>query len=168
MSDMRDEYGNPVRQTGTTGAHGTTPGTGMQGGGGYGKTTGTGMHGGGGPGTGTDMGGQYQPQKQHGVSDEVRRSGSGSSSSSEDDGEGGRRKKKGLKGKIMGKLPGGGHKDEQMQTTNPGGYGATKQGGHGGTTQGGLGGPTQGGYGADQNQDKGMMDKIKEKLPGHH
>lgn len=79
--------------------------------------------------------------------------------SSEDDGQGGRRKK-GLKQKIKEKLPGT-HKDDDNQThnsatTTPGG------GGHHvpiGTHHDGEG---------QHPEKKGIMDKIKEKLPGHH
>lgn len=79
--------------------------------------------------------------------------------SSEDDGQGGRRKK-GLKEKIKDKLPGA-HKDEHPQThtgatTTPYGGGHNIQTGtHTGTHEEG-------------HEKKGIIDKIKEKLPGHH
>lgn len=68
---------------------------------------------------------------------------------SEDDGQGGRRKKKGLKDKIMEKLPGG-HSSEEAESQAAGRYG--------------------GGYEGAQYEPekKGIMEKIKEKLPGHH
>ncbi|MBT2968273.1 hypothetical protein PL83_18750, partial [Vibrio anguillarum] len=124
-----DEYGNHVQETGThqgTGMGGMQAGTGgMMGGmgtggmggtdGGYGTRTGMGM----GMGTGTH---HHEGQQQ------LRRS--DSSSSSEDDGEGGRRKK-GMKEKIMEKMPGGGHGQQEGeygaqhgQTT---GYGTTQE-----------------------------------------
>lgn len=64
---------------------------------------------------------------------------------SEDDGEGGRRKK-GMKEKIMEKMPGGhaqqeGEYNQHAQTTYT-------------STEGG--------------EKKGMMDKIKDKIPGMH
>ena len=134
-----DAYGNPIHHTGTTGAHGTgVPGT----------------HG---PGM-TGVGLQHGQQQGHGQGI-LHRSGSSSSSSSEDDGQGGRRKK-GIKEKIKEKMPGGGHKEQQQQydTIAPGGYGGT----HGTAT---------GTYGTEQphpQEKKGVMEKIKEKLPGGH
>jgi len=117
------------------------------------------------PGTG----GQFQPSREeHKTGGILHRSGSSSSSSSsdEDDGMGGRRKK-GMKEKIKEKLPGG-HKDNQQQdmaTGTGGAYGqhtaagtdAYGQQGHAGMT----GTNTTG-------EKKGLMDKIKEKLPGQH
>ncbi|KAG9449755.1 hypothetical protein H6P81_009720 [Aristolochia fimbriata] len=85
--------------------------------------------------------------------------------------------KKGMMEKIKEKLPGGGHKDETPHTT-PGyagtegtGYGGTHAGtGYGGTHAGtGYGTGTQGtGYSTGQHEPekKGVMEKIKEKLPG--
>ncbi|KAF8766056.1 hypothetical protein HU200_007903 [Digitaria exilis] len=166
-----DQYGNPVAGVG----HGTT-GTG--GGMGYG-TTGTGgmgqlgEHGGAGMG-----GGQFQPvREEHKTGGILHRSGSSSSSSSEDDGMGGRRKK-GIKEKIKEKLPGG-HKDDQQGMATGGAYG---QQGHTGMTGTGTGatygqqghtGMTGTGTGATYGTEgtgekKGIMDKIKEKLPGQH
>ncbi|KAK9678390.1 hypothetical protein RND81_11G208200 [Saponaria officinalis] len=196
MADLRDVYGNPVRQTdeygnpirqtgGTMGSYDT--GSGGYGGGGqvggydttgtgYGGTTGTGY---GGIGTGlggggydTGMGVDQPPiQNQYGgvtvptttgTGTQLRRSGSSSSSSSEDDGMGGRRKKKGLKEKIKEKLPGGGHKQDEYGTT--GTYGTTTT-----STTTGPGYDTHGKYaGTEHHEKKGIMDKIKEKLPGHH
>ncbi|XP_024180021.1 dehydrin Xero 1 [Rosa chinensis] len=63
------------------------------------------------------------------------------SSSSEDDGYGGRRERKGLKEKM----PGGTHRSDDPYDTTPI---TTPYGG--------------------QHQDKGVMDKLKEKLPGGH
>ncbi|CAL4981231.1 unnamed protein product [Urochloa decumbens] len=83
--------------------------------------------------------------------------------SSEDDGMGGRRKK-GLKEKIKEKMPGG-HTENQGQTAT-GAYGGTT--GYTGTTgmgtTGGTYSPTTGG----PHEKKGVMEKIKEKLPGGH
>uniref|UniRef100_A0A453PUL2 Dehydrin DHN3 n=1 Tax=Aegilops tauschii subsp. strangulata TaxID=200361 RepID=A0A453PUL2_AEGTS len=133
-----DEYGNPVA--------------------GHGVGTGMGAHGG--VGTGAAAGGHFQPtREEHKAGGILQRSGSSSSSSSsEDDGMGGRRKK-GIKDKIKEKLPGG-HGDQQHGTTATGGtYG--QQGDTGMTGTG-----THGTDGAGEK--KGIMDKIKEKLPGQH
>ncbi|KAL6875768.1 hypothetical protein ACP4OV_013281 [Aristida adscensionis] len=125
---------------------------------GHGGATGTGGHavaGGGGE--------QVQPMRDdHKTDGLLRRSGSSSSSSSsEDDGMGGRRKK-GLKEKIKEKLPGG-HKDEQQQGHTGATGGAYGQQGHAGMTGG------AGVHGAEgTGEKKGLMDKIKEKLPGQH
>ncbi|KAH0696408.1 hypothetical protein KY290_013774 [Solanum tuberosum] len=79
---------------------------------------------------------------------QLRRSGSSSSSSSEDDGEGGRRKKKkGIKEKIKETLTGGA--DEGVQTIIPTPTPTP-------TCEAGGG------------EKKGMMEKIKEKIPGMH
>ncbi|XP_057952619.1 dehydrin Xero 1-like [Malania oleifera] len=164
MAHMRDEYNN-IRQTDgdqtqhhQMGGYDTSAGTGRQGGmamsgqhqmhdaasmtGGQHGTIpgGTAMHGG---------SGQMMPQQEHDASRGMHhRSGSSSSSDSEDDGEGGRRKKKGLKER----LPGHRHDDQTHKSATttpcgPGAYDAT----------------------VDQQQEKkGIMGKIKEKLPGHH
>ncbi|XP_074310435.1 dehydrin DHN1-like [Silene latifolia] len=187
MADMRDVYGNPVRQTdefgnpvrhtgGTMGSYDTgevvysvdpvTGGT-IQ----YREPrtgTGTGF-GGGSYDTGSGMGGgvdQPPMQNQYGgvtvptsTGTQLRRSGSSSSSSSEDDGLGGRRKKKGLKEKIKEKLPGG-HKQEEYSTGTTG-YGAT-------TTTTGYDAQHGRFAGTEQHEKKGIMDKIKDKLPGSH
>ena len=72
---------------------------------------------------------------------------------SEDDGQGGRRKKKGLKEKIKEKFTGGKHKNEEPHHQAHGvGTGTTT------TTT-----PT-----TTEHEKKSMMEKIKEKLPGHH
>ena len=81
----------------------------------------------------------------------------------EDDGMGGRRKK-GLKEKIKEKLPGG-HKDSQQNQAAATG-GAYGQQEHAGMT-GGAGAHGTDGTGG-HGEKKGLMDKIKEKLPGHH
>ncbi|GMN29328.1 hypothetical protein TIFTF001_002393 [Ficus carica] len=135
-----DEYGNPIRQTDEYGKpiHHGGPTVGSRTGTGYGLTSTT---------TGHEEG------------HKLHRSGSGSSSSSsEDDGQGGRRKK-GLKEKIKEKLPGT-HKDLDHQTHTS----AT-------TTPGGGGHHIPiGTHHDDERQHpekKGIMDKIKEKLPGH-
>uniref|UniRef100_A0A0E0MF90 Dehydrin n=1 Tax=Oryza punctata TaxID=4537 RepID=A0A0E0MF90_ORYPU len=154
-----DEYGNPV---GTGAGHGQMGTGGM---GTHGTTGGMGMHGTTGTGTGAG-GGQFQPMREeHKTGGVLQRSGSSSSSSSEDDGMGGRRKK-GIKEKIKEKLPGG-NKGEQQQTM--GGTGAAYgQQGHGTGMTGATG--TTGAHGTttDTGEKKGIMDKIKEKLPGQH
>ncbi|XP_062181851.1 dehydrin DHN3-like [Phragmites australis] len=137
-----DEYGNVVA------GHGTGTGTG-----------GMGMRAHGGAGTGAGTGGQFQPaREQHKTGGILHRSRSSSSSSSEDDGMGGRRKK-GIKEKIKEKLPGG-QKDEQQGHAGMTG-GACGQQGHTGMTGTGTGAEGTG-------EKKGIMDKIKEKLPGQH
>lgn len=76
----------------------------------------------------------------------------------EDDGQGGRRKKS-IKDKIKDKLGGGKHKDEQTPST------ATTTGPTTTTTTT----TTTTGAAADQHHEKkGILEKIKEKLPGHH
>ncbi|XVE93683.1 hypothetical protein REPUB_Repub01dG0215200 [Reevesia pubescens] len=83
---------------------------------------------------------------------------SNNSSSSEDDGMGGRRKKKGLKEKLTG---GKNKEEEQSQTTT---YAAK-------TTVTATTTATPGQqhhHAAEQHEKKSMMEKIKEKLPGHH
>ncbi|TVU25569.1 hypothetical protein EJB05_28070 [Eragrostis curvula] len=145
-----DEYGNPIA------GHGT--GTG-----GMGMGTGTGGMGMGTHGTGAGMGGQFQPHREeHKTGGILHRSGSSSSSSSESDGEGGRRKK-GIKEKIKEKLPGG-HKDQQQQMGTGGMYGQQGMAGTGTHGQTGTGTGTYGHEGTGEK--KGMMEKIKEKLPG--
>ncbi|XP_037445018.1 dehydrin DHN3-like [Triticum dicoccoides] len=151
-----DEYGNPVA------GHGT----------------GMGAHGGGG--TGAATGGHFQPLKdEHQAGGGIlHRSGSSSSSSSEDDGMGGRRKK-GIKEKIKEKLPGG-HGDQQQTADTYGQQGhigmTSSTGAHGTTAIGGTYGQ-QGHTGMsgnethgtdDTGEKKGIMDKIKEKLPEQH
>ncbi|KAF8692783.1 hypothetical protein HU200_016452 [Digitaria exilis] len=99
-----------------------------------------------------------EEQRSRGI---LHRSGSSSSSSSsEDDGMGGRRKK-GLKEKIKEKLPG---KNKDGQQTAAGGTAAYGQQGHAGTAAP-AGHATAG---TTEGEKKGVMDKIKEKLPGHH
>nr|GMC96954.1 dehydrin 1 [Ipomoea batatas] len=103
-----------------------------------------GMHGGPHGTTPTAMEGMHQQQQP-----QLRRSGSSSSSSSEDDGEGGRRKK-GTKGKMMReKLGGEGQEGEQHHPASAE---------HITSTEGGE----------EAGQKKGMMEKIKEKIPGMH
>nr|AAX14217.1 dehydrin 7 [Hordeum vulgare subsp. spontaneum]AAX14218.1 dehydrin 7 [Hordeum vulgare subsp. spontaneum] len=175
-----DEYGNPVA------GHGVGTGMGEHGG----VDTGMGAHGG--VGTGAAAGGHFQStRKEHKAGGILQRSGSSSSSSSEDDGMGGRRKK-GIKDKIKEKLPGG-HGDQQHaagtygeQGTGMAGTGSTYgQQGHTGMTGTGATGTvaTGGTYGQPGHtgmtgtgthgtdgtgEKKGIMDKIKEKLPGQH
>ncbi|KQJ88959.1 water stress-inducible protein Rab21 [Brachypodium distachyon] len=112
---------------------------------------------------GVGTGGQFQPMKDDHKTDGVlRRSGSSSSSSSEDDGVGGRRKK-GMKEKIKEKLPGGNKQADEQQTAGVG-----QQAGHTTGVTGGTG--TAGTHGAEATtgEKKGVMEKIKEKLPGQH
>ena len=71
------------------------------------------------------------------------------------------RRKKGIKEKIKEKLPGG-HKDNQHTAATGGAYG---QQGHTGMTGTGTGGAA---YTEGTGEKKGIMDKIKEKLPGQH
>ncbi|KAJ9540799.1 hypothetical protein OSB04_027305 [Centaurea solstitialis] len=123
-------------------------------------------------GTGTTV--QTTPGYEQGGKHEggiLHRSGSGSSSSSEDDGEGGRRKKKGVMQKIKEKLPGGDHAaadeyktGEEYKTTS-----ATAAGTGTGVGGGGYGyeGAAGGGV-VEGHEKKGIMEKIKEKLPGGH
>ncbi|KAK5774608.1 hypothetical protein PVK06_042464 [Gossypium arboreum] len=97
---------------------------------------------------------QYQPQHMH--------------YESEDDGMGGRRKKKGIKEKIKEKLTGRKHKTEageegQSQTVT---YVAKTRIT---TTSNATTPPPEEHYHHhDQHEKKSMMEKIKEKLPGHH
>ncbi|KAL2552840.1 dehydrin DHN1-like [Forsythia ovata] len=163
-----DEYEKPVHHAagGTTGEYGTTGGTtgeyGTTGGtvGEYG-TTGkygtTGTQGGIGYGTTEDAGltGEHQGQ--------LRRSGS-SSSSSEDDGEGGRRKK-GLKDNIKEKLTGGNKEDQTYNLTGGDKEDQTYYSTSTNTN------PVSAGYevaGERNEEKKGMMGKIIDKLPGHN
>uniref|UniRef100_A0A0D9XRU6 Dehydrin n=1 Tax=Leersia perrieri TaxID=77586 RepID=A0A0D9XRU6_9ORYZ len=158
-----DEYGNPVG-TGTGAGHGQMAPGGM---GTHGTTGGIGTHGT----TGATTGGQFQPMREeHKTGGVLQRSGSSSSSSSEDDGMGGRRKK-GIKEKIKEKLPG--NKGEQQQQHTMGGTGTGTgatygQQGHGTGMTGATG--TTGAHGTttETGEKKGIMDKIKEKLPGQH
>ncbi|KAI3708086.1 hypothetical protein L2E82_37130 [Cichorium intybus] len=110
------------------------------------------------------------PGDAEGEKQQFGRSGSSSSSSSEDDGQGGRRKKnkKGLMQKIKEKLPGHKNKEEKAPemvytattkisvTTPPGPPGEPK--------------PEFIGveYHEEEHEKKGLMDKIMDKLPGHH
>nr|CAB3491333.1 unnamed protein product [Digitaria exilis] len=143
--------------TGVTGVHDS----GVLGGGGHtGGATGLGTHGTGHGATGV-TGVAFPHAAERKTDGILRRSGSSSSSSSsssEDDGMGGRRKK-GLKQKIKEKMPGG-HKDNQAQATATGPYGGAT-----GTT-GGTYAPTA--TGAAAHEKKGVVEKIKEKLPGGH
>ncbi|XP_044953586.1 dehydrin DHN3-like [Hordeum vulgare subsp. vulgare] len=108
----------------------------------------------------TGAGGQLQ----HGTEERktggiLRRSGS-SSSSAEDDGMGGRREK-GVKEKVKEKLPGGQH-----MAAGTGAGGAYGQHTAAGTGAGGDYG--QQGNAGMAGEEKGVVDKIKEKLPGQH
>ncbi|KAL4588842.1 hypothetical protein LXL04_001739 [Taraxacum kok-saghyz] len=90
---------------------------------------------------------------------ELQRSTSSSSSSSEDDGQGGRRKKKGLMQKIKEKLPGSKEKEKHATAHSA----DTKVSSTGGVPAG-----TRVEYHEQEHEKKGFMDKIKDKLPGHH
>nr|CAA55192.1 dehydrin [Triticum turgidum subsp. durum]prf//2211422A dehydrin [Triticum turgidum subsp. durum] len=133
---------------------------------GHGAGTGMAAHGGVGTGAVAAAGGHFQPtREEHKAGGILQRSGSSSSSSSsEDDGMGGR-KKKGIKDKIKEKLPGG-HGDQQQTAGTYGQQGHTGTAGTGGT----YGQPGHTGMaGTDSTgEKKGIMDKIKEKLPGQH
>ncbi|CAK7339694.1 unnamed protein product [Dovyalis caffra] len=142
-----DEYGNPVGQRDEYGnptgqRTGTTDGGYGSAGVGYGTaTTGAGQYGGApvSAGTGIGTGGEYNKEQQG----KLHRSGSAGSSSSEDDGQGGRRKKG-----IKEKLTGTGYENDPSNVTStaPGGYSSAEQ----------------------THEKKGIIDKIKEKLPGSH
>ncbi|GAB2231863.1 hypothetical protein Droror1_Dr00010880 [Drosera rotundifolia] len=146
-----DEYGNPVNQTGTMGSYGTR-----------GHSAGYDAHG-----APVATGGGAGEHEHRGIGGKLHRSGSSSSSSSsEDDGQGGRRKKnknkqgikeKGIKEKIMEKIPGTKEHELASQAAH-----ATP------ATIPGAGYPTAGTAPYDDHEKKGIMDKIKEKLPGHH
>ncbi|CAN1814002.1 Dehydrin Xero 1 [Linum perenne] len=152
-----DEYGNPVRHSAGTGFGTGVAGTGHHQGehairtDEYGNpvrhSAGTGF--GAAPAAGVAGTGHHQGER--GIGGMLHRSGSSSSSSSsEDDGLGGRRKKdKSMKQKIKEKLPGqkGQHTGQATSTTTPpGGY-----------------------HSADEpHHKKGIMEKIKDKLPGSH
>ncbi|MCD9643753.1 hypothetical protein HAX54_031423 [Datura stramonium] len=83
---------------------------------------------------------------------QLRRSGSSSSSSSDDDGEGGRRKKKkGIKEKIKETLTGGADDDNNKKLTDQQQPAQTTPTGE-----------------AEEGEKKGMMEKIKVKIPGMH
>ncbi|CAM0150463.1 unnamed protein product [Urochloa decumbens] len=125
---------------------------------GHGATHVTGTH-------GAATGAAFPHATEHKTGGILRRSGSSSSSSlsSEDDGKGDRRKK-GLVEKIKEKMPGG-HKENQGQAATgaySGTTGYTRTTGTG--TTGGTYAPTTGG----PHEKKGVMEKIKEKLPGSH
>ncbi|KAH7566353.1 hypothetical protein JRO89_XS08G0142600 [Xanthoceras sorbifolium] len=136
-----DEYGNTIRQTDE---------------GGYGsyQTGGTTTTGGLGTCTGKGVAIGHRERGHLGVHHDNDGS---SSSSSEDEGKGTR--KKGIKEKIKEKIPGVGHRDEDRPHYT-------------GTTPGGPGGYGVAGEGQYQrehgHEKKGMMEKIKEKLPGQH
>ncbi|KAM7479331.1 hypothetical protein LguiA_027544 [Lonicera macranthoides] len=89
--------------------------------------------------------------------DEIQHSSSSSSSSSEDDGQGGRiKKKKGLREKIKDKLSGGSKHKEVEEGV-----------GHGHTDVAKVATVTTTAT-PIEHEKKSMMEKIKEKLPGHH
>ncbi|GMI73290.1 hypothetical protein like AT4G39130 [Hibiscus trionum] len=93
--------------------------------------------------------------------EEIQRSNNSSSSSSEDDGMGGRRrKKKGLTEKIKEKLTGGKHKEAEEESETVTYVAKTSVTT---TTGNSMSAPE-----IQQHQKKSVMEKIKEKLPGHH
>ncbi|KAJ9551746.1 hypothetical protein OSB04_015791 [Centaurea solstitialis] len=101
---------------------------------------------------------------------QLGRTGSSSSSSSEDDGQGGRRKKKkGLMQKIKEKLPG--HKNKDQEEVPASVYTATTKV----TVTKPAGPPDEPRpefikveHHEEEHEKKGFMEKIKDKLPGHH
>ncbi|XP_031252208.1 late embryogenesis abundant protein [Pistacia vera] len=98
---------------------------------------------------------ERQRDQHLGAGETIQRSGSSSSSSSEDDGQGGRRKK-GLKEKIKEKLGASGkNREEHSQTTIISTTTTTTA-------------PGQHHQQEQHHEKKSMMEKIKEKLPGHH
>ena len=62
----------------------------------------------------------------------------------------------------------GGHKDNQGQATAPGAYSGTTTGYAGSTGTGAATGGTYATTTEGAHEKKGMMEKIKEKLPGGH
>ncbi|KAL7582792.1 hypothetical protein Lser_V15G45724 [Lactuca serriola] len=167
---LTDEFGRPMHLTGVattedSGLHaGTTIGSDLK--------THDGTHvaptipeavpGGAGAGTAVPCGGEGERR-------EIGRSGSSSSSSSEDDGQGGRRKKKkGLMQKIKEKLPG--HKNKEEKAPEKVYTATTKISVT--TPAGPLGKPkpefVRVEHHEEEHEKKGLMDKIKDKLPGHH
>ncbi|GJX68431.1 late embryogenesis abundant protein-like protein [Tanacetum coccineum] len=190
---LTDEYGNPMHLTGVA----TTVGSGQHGGTAIGSDEPK-VHGGtqyspmepvgGGGGVGT-MGTHGGSPVSHpvigagvettgpplttggmeGDKQQFGRTGSSSSSSSEDDGAGGRRrKKKGLMQKIKEKLPGG-HKNKEEQEPEKVYTATTKVTVT--TPAGPIGEPKTENVRVEHHEEehkKGLMDKIKDKLPGHH
>ncbi|XP_071706703.1 dehydrin Rab16C-like [Rutidosis leptorrhynchoides] len=146
---------NPLHSTNQThgvGATGTGVGQGYE----EGKQHGT-----------TGVGQGYEEGKQHGTGGILHRTGSGSSSSSEDDGQGGRRKKKGVVEKIKEKLPGGDHGADEHKTSAAADEHKTSAAATvGGGGHGGVGGYEHQGEEAGHEK-KGLMEKIKDKLPGN-
>ncbi|KAK1431146.1 hypothetical protein QVD17_14417 [Tagetes erecta] len=105
-----------------------------------------------------------------GATQQVERTGSSSSSSSEDDGEGGRRrKKKGLVQKIKEKLPG--HKNKEQEQDPEKVFTATTKVTMT-TPAGPMGVPktehVRVEHHEEEHEKKGFIEKIKDKLPGHH
>ncbi|KAG5547876.1 hypothetical protein RHGRI_013526 [Rhododendron griersonianum] len=107
-------------------------------------------------GVGAATRGEHRP-----LGEQLRRSSSSSSSSSEDDGQGGRRKKKkGLKEKLKEILPGK-HKDEHAPQT--GSYPAPLS--SAAAPRSSTAAP---GHHPHEHEKKGIIEKIKKKLPGTH
>nr|XP_043627049.1 probable dehydrin LEA [Erigeron canadensis] len=107
----------------------------------------------------TGSGAPVSHTQAHGDTKELGRSTSSSSSSSEDDGQGGRRKKKGIMQKIKEKLPG--HNNKEKASAAAHSASTDKD-----STTGGA--PVAGIRVEQEHEKKGFMDKIKDKLPGHH
>ncbi|CAJ1973054.1 unnamed protein product [Sphenostylis stenocarpa] len=153
---LTDEHGNPVHLTGvaTTVTPAATAGSGF-------GTYGASAHGGGATTDTATVADLIATQPRD--TRELRRSSSSSSSSSEDDGQGGRRKK-GVKDKIKEKVPG----RKNMEQHSPPTTTTTSTT----TAVTGVPHPTPPPTATDPNpnhpQKKGIMEKIKEKLPGHH
>ncbi|KAK7352094.1 hypothetical protein VNO80_17511 [Phaseolus coccineus] len=148
---LTDEHGNPVHVTGiaTIAPPAATAGSGFGTYSGAGATTGT-----------TTVADLIAAQPRD--TRELRRSSSSSSSSSssEDDGQGGRRKK-GVN-KLKEKLPGRKNVEQHSPPTTAATTAAT-----------GVPHPTRPtatnpNPNHPEHQKKGIMEKIKEKLPGHH
>ncbi|KAL5788637.1 hypothetical protein ACOSP7_005586 [Xanthoceras sorbifolium] len=195
MADVRDQYGNPIQLTdeygnpvqltdeygnpmhlsgiattktttvetpavyagaGSAQLHGGAPTSGVLPQHGVEHRGQTGEHGGN---LGTQIGAERAKEKDElDRGGEIQRSSSSSSGSSEDDGQGGRRKKKGLKDKIKEKFSGGSKNKDDHHTAQTKTVTATTT-----TTTGtGVSGQHQ------EHEKKSVMEKIKEKLPGHH
>ncbi|GMH02782.1 hypothetical protein Nepgr_004621 [Nepenthes gracilis] len=179
---LTDEYGNPMHLSGvaysTTAACTATTGPVALGGAGN-LTTGAPLQ------SGAEEiyaaeGAQHQPQRPVETAGEIRRSTSSSSTSTSTSsssgeegqrqaGEGkvGRRKKKGLKEKIKEKLTGGKHRDarqptDTVTTTATTGDHEDDKGVNRATDN------TATTTGEHREHEKGVMEKIMEKLPGHH
>ncbi|KAF2322871.1 hypothetical protein GH714_031579 [Hevea brasiliensis] len=139
---LTDEFGNPVHITGVATSKPLTLGTTVV----QTKVPATGLLA---SSTGTDHAPKGQTGE-HAIGGDEGNHRKEEQQRSEDDGQGGRRKKKGLKEKIKEKLTGGKHKEEHGHTVS-----ST-------TTE-----TTPGGREHHEHEKKSVMEKIKEKLPGH-